>query len=162
LCFGYALLGVEAWPWWFAAMFILAVGERPGVGQPKGSIIDGVSGAQRKPERWQPKSWQTKLYPSLALRGAIFGLPLLAVVMTREVPKRWQEWVFMGLAFVAFGLAVYNPALFVLAIAFAGAMPAASFVAQYMPLIRYMDEWRWTEALQYMIAISLCIVFSGV
>lgn len=83
--FGYglvlgALLGLP-WQWWPAVSFLWWLGEKPGYGYPLGWAVTGIPTPIRKPEA-KPEWWQfwflkSQPWPSLIVRGAMWGAPCL-------------------------------------------------------------------------------------
>lgn len=133
LIFGYILVGVS--PWLLAFPAIMWLGEKPGVGHPKGLIIDGFESGDGKLERWQPEMLRERPYLALTLRGGIYGLPSVFVA--------W--WV---------------PQALFLVTALAFALPAGMWLATRTPdnldvLVRKEGPeaiWCWSEVWQYPVA----------
>jgi len=161
--FGYLLLGLD---WWLLAFAPLVyTGGAPGVGQPKGYIADGKEPQDGKMERWQPERLRHHPYISLQVRGLFFGLPLLAVILTRKVPKKKEEWIFLAGAILCAALAVYQPTLLVIGPGMAIAVPVGIFLSRqsiwlWEKLVhgeRFLSArgehiWRVSEAWQYFLA----------
>lgn len=125
---GYPLTG----SWWaLAGAVILYLGEKPGVGHPKGSIITGQDTGEL--EWWEPEVLRHHSYAAMSLRGAIFGVFSILVAY-------WQ------------------PMYLHLIPAFIIAMPLSMWLCLRMPEIKYMNPWRWSETLQYMIAAFLLVL----
>lgn len=101
------LLGVP--PAWFPALALLWwLGEKPGWGYPMGQAILGkvqhaYAFPNAAPERWQFGFLKNYPWPSLIVRGLMWGLPTLAI-------WHWQPDV-IALPF-AMAVAMFNGALF--------------------------------------------------
>ena len=107
LLYGWAVAALCGYGWdgWLTVAIVAGwvLGERPGWGAPIGQAR-GVPDPDRRPEWWQVGPLRTHPWAALVVRGAMWGLPVLAFTAPLgEVV--WQPAVAMALAMPAAELA---------------------------------------------------------
>ena len=90
-----------AWDGWLTMAIILGwvLGERPGWGAPIGQY-HGTPDPDRKSEWWQIGPLRSHPFIALVVRGAMWGLPVLAFTALLSIPV-WQPMLAMAVAFPA-------------------------------------------------------------
>ena len=120
-----ALLG-HPWDLWTPAIAALfALGSAPGWGNPMGRILAPDHRDFGDYEWWQVGPLRKDATLALAFRGAMWGLPLLAL----------------------YGIPNGTPALWVVPVAYAVAFPVSTWLATLIPASGFR-KWQWAEAIR--------------
>lgn len=122
------------------------LGEKPGVGWPKGYIDRGVRPDSWKPtakrEWYIPKVLEDEPYLSLAIRGFLWGFPMTLLGSLGGL----SNW----------------PILLILTPLFIISLPLAIFIGKYMPKIKILgatSAWPWSEIWQQIIVMAGILTF---
>lgn len=74
------LVGVQGW-WLLAGLLAGWLAEKPGVGHPIGTILDGYESGDKKLEKWQPEFTRHRPRVALIIRGLISGIVYLPLAL---------------------------------------------------------------------------------
>lgn len=118
--------------WTIAIILLFWVGSTMGWGSPINKVLFDTPMQESNYERWQIGPLKRNAWLALAVRGFLWGAPLLIIVY----------WV---------------PAVIYVPVAFTVAMPLACLLARHQPIYR-RDIWAVQEVLRGLIAASIIAI----